>query len=361
MTQSFQAGWLPPVICPQCGAELSPALLACPGCRRLVHGEKLNNLAAEARTAEEANDVTTALQKWRDALDLLPPNSRQHATIVAKVSDLSRRVDAGAGSSPVSNTLRSPAHPKHGSSVGKALGVGGAVALLLWKFKFVLGFVLTKGKLLLLGLTKGSTFFTMLLSLGVYWTAWGWKFALGLVLSIYIHEMGHVAALMRYGMKATAPMFLPGLGAMIRLQQRPADPREDARIGLAGPLWGLGAAAGAYAVSLYTGWPSWAAIAKVGAWVNLFNLAPVWQLDGSRAFRALVRRQRWTVLAACGVMFYFTHEGLLALIGVIGVIRTLAEKNESTAEGDKVTLYQFLFLVLMLSVMTLIPVQLGPP
>jgi len=69
---------------------------------------------------------------------------------------------------------------------------------------------LGKGKLLLLGLTKSTTLFTMLLSMGVYWTAWGWRFALGLVLSIYVHEMGHVAALQRYGIKATAPMFIPG-------------------------------------------------------------------------------------------------------------------------------------------------------
>src|SRR3989454_12639768 len=81
----------------------------------------------------------------------------------------------------------------------------------------------------------------MLLSAGVYWAAWGWKFALGVVLSIYVHEMGHVQALQRYGIKATAPMFIPGVGAVVRLKQYPASPREDARVGLAGPLGGLGA------------------------------------------------------------------------------------------------------------------------
>src|SRR5439155_143942 len=83
----------------------------------------------------------------------------------------------------------------------------------------------------LLGLTKASTLFTMLLSAGVYWAAWGWKFALGVVLSIYVHEMGHVQALQRYGIKATAPMFIPGVGAVVRLKQYPASPR-DARVGL---------------------------------------------------------------------------------------------------------------------------------
>ena len=70
-----------------------------------------------------------------------------------------------------------------------------------------------KAKALLLGLTKGTTLLTMLLSLGVYWSMWGWPLRLGLVLSIYVHEMGHVIALARYGFRATAPMFIPGLGA----------------------------------------------------------------------------------------------------------------------------------------------------
>src|SRR5207253_1330115 len=108
---------------------------------------------------------------------------------------------------------------KHGSPWGKGAAGVGAVGALLAKFKFVLLFVLTKAKLLLLGLTKGGTFLSMLLSAGLYWTIWGWKFAFGLVLSIYIHEMGHVQALQRYGIKATAPMFIPGFGAVTRPQR----------------------------------------------------------------------------------------------------------------------------------------------
>src|SRR2546428_13931548 len=73
----------------------------------------------------------------------------------------------------------------------------------------------------------------MLLPMGWYGTIWGWKFARGFVVSIYIHEMGHVQALPRYGIKATAPMFIPGVGAFIRLKQYPTDRREDARVGLA--------------------------------------------------------------------------------------------------------------------------------
>ena len=100
----------------------------------------------------------------------------------------------------------------------------------------------------------------MMASFGVYWTVFGGWFALGFVLSIYIHEMGHVAALMRYGVKASAPLFIPGVGAMIRLKQGFIDPREDARVGLAGPIWGCAAALVCAATYLITDQPLWGAL-----------------------------------------------------------------------------------------------------
>src|ERR1035437_4631322 len=93
-----------------------------------------------------------------------------------------------------------------------------------WRQKVSMGagplllLALTKGKFLLLGLTKMGTLLTMLASLGVYWAMYGWAFALGLVVSIYTHEMGHVAAIRRYGFPASAPMFIPGFGAFIQLR-----------------------------------------------------------------------------------------------------------------------------------------------
>ena len=114
----------------------------------------------------------------------------------------------------------------------------------LWKFKFLAVLLLTKAKFLLLGLTKASTFFSMMAAFGVYWTVFGGWFALGFVLSIYIHEMGHVAALMRYGVPATAPLFIPGVGAVIRLRQSFINPRRRcprrpgrADLGLRAPPW----------------------------------------------------------------------------------------------------------------------------
>ena len=356
--QTFPYQPVPRLQCAGCGSELAPALLACPRCQRLVHSDRLNALAAEARAAGDAGDFTGSLVKWREALELLPVESRQHGVIRGKIDELTRKVDAtGAGDAHAPR----PARPGHGaagrhagSALGKALGVGGAAALLLWKFKFAFLFLLSKGKLLLLGLTKGGTVVSMLLSVGAYWAVFGWKFAVGIVLSIYVHEMGHVAMLTRYGVKATAPMFIPGLGAFIRLKQYPASPREEARVGLAGPIWGLGAAAAAYGTFLLTGWSYMAAIAVWGARINLFNLAPVWQLDGSHGFAALSRKQRWIVLGVMGGMLLLTTEGMLVLLLPVMLLRLVADRKDP--EGDRWAFYTFMFLVVTLSLLAAVRV-----
>jgi Zn-dependent protease len=304
-------------VCARCGTQIAPSLLGCPACGALVHAAELKRLAAEAEAAESAGDAARSLATWREALELLPSDSRQHATILARVEELSRRVDSGARTAEEQH-LRS-------KLAGKGALVLG-LALLLWKFKFVIVFLLTKGKLLLLGLTKASTLFSMVLSLGVYWALWGWKFALGLIGSIYIHEMGHVAALNRYGIKASAPMFVPGLGAFITAKQPLHSEREDAMVGLAGPLWGLGAALAALAVWRATGEPYWGVIAKVGAWINLFNLTPFWQLDGARGFRGMSRTHRSVAAAAIAAAFVLTGEGLLVLVLLAAVAKLFGDQ-----------------------------------
>jgi len=317
---------------------VAPALLACPSCQRLVHADELKRLAAAAEQATQAGDSSAALAAWREALDLLPRDSTQHQVVSARVLELSRALD------------RAPQAARQTSRLGKGAAGLGALGALLVKFKFALIFLLTKAKLLLLGLTKASTFFTMVLSAGVYWTIWGWKFALGVVLSIYVHEMGHVQALQRYGIKATAPMFIPGVGAVVRLKQYPADRREDARVGLAGPIWGLGAAVVAYAVYRATGSGIWGAIAHFGAWVNLFNLLPVWQLDGGRGFRALTRGQRWIAAAMIGAMWLLTGEGLLVLLGLAAAAS--AGFTEGADQPDPTILVQYGLLVVLLSLVS---------
>lgn len=326
--------------CPDCGSELAPGLLACPRCARLVHAEALKALAAEAERAEVAGDAAAALSAWRRALEMLPADARQHAAVLERVTALSRRAEEA---------------PARAGWAKKAAGLG-ALGLLLWKFKAVAAFVLTKGKFLLLGLTKASTFFSMILAVGAYWALWGWKFALGFVLCIYVHEMGHVWMLRRYGLAASAPLFIPGLGAFIRLRQTLTTPREDARMGLAGPLWGMAASLACLGVFAATGGAFWAALARFNAWVNLFNLLPLWQLDGSRGFRALTRAQRWIATAALAGAYLFTGDGLLLLIALVAGARTWG--GEPAREADRTALFQYVLLVLGLGTMLRVAVPL---
>lgn len=327
--------------CPSCGTEVSPSLLACPGCNRLTHAAQLASLAQQASAAQQAGEISQALACWRTALDLLPPEANQFAIIRSQIEQLGRQLDT------VDIPSQAIEPSKSRGSAGKALAGLGFLGMLIWKFKVVLLLVLSKGKLLLLGLTKSSTFFSMFAFFAAYWAAWGWPFALGIVLSIYIHEMGHVDALRRYGFQATAPMFIPGIGAMIRLRQHPANPSEDARIGLAGPLWGMGAAMACYLLYLASNVAIWAALAHLGAFINIFNLIPIGSLDGSRGFRALSRFQALLITAALGIAWFLTGEGLILIVAVVAVYRSATKAKE--VPPDRAAFAMFLLLIASLS------------
>lgn len=329
--------------CPRCGTEVAPALLACPACGWLRHADELKRLAAAADRHAAAGQLTEALAAWRAALDLLPPDSRQHGTISARIAELSRE------------GTRAPEQPK--PDWAARAGAIGVALLFLWKFKIVIAFMLTKGKLLILGLTKMSTLFSMLLSLGVYWRAFGWKWAFGVVASIYIHEMGHVAMLRHFGIPATAPMFIPGVGAVIRSRYYPTDVVADARVGLAGPIWGLGAALACYVVYVITDLPAWGALAEIGAWINLFNLTPVWQLDGAHGFRALTRQQRWLATGAIAVAWWMSAKGLLILLLIFAA--AAAGLGKPADQPDRRALVEYVVLIAALTALATIPIPIA--
>ncbi len=320
--------------CAKCGTELAPHALACPACGVLVHANKLKELAASADAAVAAGELVQARELWERVLRFLPPDSGQYAQIRGRIGELAKRIEEAA-----------PANEKRSRTAGGSWwkkGIGGAVAVVL--------LVLGKLKFLLLGLTKASTLFSMFAFFGVYWSTHGWPLALGLVISIYIHEMGHVAMLRRLGIAASAPMFIPGIGALVLLQEHVADPLADADIGLAGPIWGLGAGLAALAVYAVTKVPVWLAIAELNGYVNLFNLIPVWQLDGSRGFHALSRWERWVVVAVVALAFLLTGQKLLIIVGAVAVWRAV---QREVGPGSGRVLATFVVLVAALSWMAM--------
>jgi Zn-dependent protease len=322
--------------CVRCDTELAPALLSCPSCHTLIHSETLKELAATAERAVAEGRFEDARAAWFRAIELLPPNSTQLPLIHARIADLTARINRD--DTPIPAASASGTWWKQG---GAALA-----AILLFSFG--------KLKFLLLGLTKASTFFSMFAFFGFYWTEFGWRLAAGLAISLYIHEMGHVHMLRRLGIDAGAPLFIPGFGAFVMLKQHVTDALTDAKIGLAGPAWGLGAGLAAYGVFRATGAPIWAAIAQLTGLLNLFNLIPIWQLDGSRGFHALNTMQRWAAVVSIGVVFWMTGVKLLVLVGAVGIFRAW-EGRESESEGGVLT--AFVVLTLAHALLAAIPVS----
>ena len=315
--------------CVRCGTGLPPDALACPACATLRHADALKRLAIDAESAQRTGALDAARERWSQALALLPADAEQHEIVRQKIAAL-ERPDAPGGAPPRVEPER--------SWWGRGLaGIVTVVALLAGKLKF-----------LLLGLTKIGTFASMFAFFGVYWSIYGWPLALGLVLSIYIHEMGHVAMLRRLGIAAGAPLFIPGVGAVVMLKQHVSDPIDDARIGLAGPVWGLGAALAALAVHALTHARIWLAISELTAFLNLFNLIPIWQLDGSRGFHALSRSDRWMVVAAVASAFLLTGQTMLLIVGGVAVWRAL---QRDAGPGHGRTLATFVGLVFALSIL----------
>jgi Zn-dependent protease len=147
-----------------------------------------------------------------------------------------------------------------------------------------------KAKVLFLALIKVkavATLGTMFISIVAYAVAFGWPFAVGFVLLLFIHEMGHVIQLRREGVEASAPIFIPFVGALIAVKSLGKDAAAEARVGLAGPILGTLATLIPLAIWLATGSDLWRALAYIGFFINLINLLPVLPLDGGRAMAVL--------------------------------------------------------------------------
>jgi Zn-dependent protease len=300
-----------------------------------VHRRELEAIAETAEQASTRGDIGEALATWRKALPLLPSESKQHARITGLMRELREQLDRGvpAQAAPTSGDNAQAVVPAAPVKAGwrRYWGAGGSLlAFLLLKLKSIWLLLLTGWKPLLMGLTKLTTIWSMLLSVGVYWGLYGWRFALGLVLCIYVHEIGHVVALKRLGIAAGPPMFIPGFGAVVRLKEYPADVDEDAQVGLAGPRWGLGVSVFVYLLARVTHSGALSAIADTSAWINLFNLIPIPPLDGGRGFRALSNQQRLVCAAVLGAVYLFTSQAFVGIIALLALARGFEKRPGAT-------------------------------
>jgi Zn-dependent protease len=210
-------------------------------------------------------------------------------------------------------------------------GLLAAVVFAAAKLKAIL-LLLPKIKVLT---TSGS----MLVSVAAYSLIWGWKFAIGFVVLLFVHEMGHVIALRREGVQASAPLFIPFLGALVWAKSLGGNALAEARVGLAGPILGTIGAAACLPVAWLTGADMWTALAFTGFFLNLFNLLPVTPLDGGRAMAALAPWMWFVGLGAVIALAFAFPNPIVLIIAVVGAFDVYGRWTRRRRGGHEARAY----------------------
>lgn len=224
-------------------------------------------------------------------------------------------------------TTSSPA-PKRAGFIALFIKLGGKLFSLL--LKLVKG--LKAGKIALAG---GS--------FAAYAVLFSWQFALVLIASLLFHEMGHMWAMRRYGMKTKGIYLIPFLGAAAVAEDRFPSRKAELNIALMGPVWGAGMALAAYVTYLATGEALFAALAGWMAMLNLFNLLPINPLDGGRVMKSVAYSVSsrlgsaflWSGIAAGFYAAWRFNLGLLWLLIIAGVVELLQEQKRVRRVQDR--------------------------
>lgn len=202
-----------------------------------------------------------------------------------------------------------------------------ALGLLIWKAKFIL-VAIFKFKIF-------TTSASMLVSVAAYALFWGWKFAVGFVLLLFVHELGHYLEARRQGLNVSAPMFIPFLGAAILLRENPLNAWREALVAFAGPVVGSLGAAAVWYVGEQQDSQFLLALAFTGFLVNLFNLIPVVPLDGGR-IAAAIHPAVWILgfIGLVGLLFLAPNPLLLLIVVIVG-FELWRRWQERGIEGSK--------------------------
>ena len=229
-------------------------------------------------------------------------------------------------SAPPQPQLHSPTAPRQRRGAGGI--AGGLVAALAAFFKY--------GIVALKFVKIGPTVISMIIAFGIYLLFFGPWFALGVVLLILVHEMGHLLFSYLEGVPMSLPVFLGPFGAFTQIRGPVRDARQEAIIALGGPLVGTVAAILLYlfATTMQPGTTQafLFALAYFGCFINLFNLIPMSPLDGGRIANAI---SRWMNVVGLVIMlgFFLLFGNPFALILlVIGGITTV-QRFRNAARG----------------------------
>jgi Zn-dependent protease len=233
---------------------------------------------------------------------------------------------------------RAPASDTVGSRLKKALGPLAAAGILIAKFFAKLKFfILPALKFLPILLKSGGT---MLLMIWIYTQMWGWRFAVGFVLLLLVHECGHLLVAKKFGLKVSAPVFIPFMGAFIALKDAPRNAWMEACVGIGGPMLGTFGALVCNLLGEAFDAPIFIALAWFGYFLNLFNLTPVGMLDGGRIVTAL---SRWLWIPGFAVLVWFGWKypnfivWLMVFLSVPRIISLFRKRTEEEQRYFEVT------------------------
>jgi len=177
----------------------------------------------------------------------------------------------------------------------------------------ILGVLFAAGKLGKV-LTTGGT---MILSVGAYALIWGWRYAVGLVGLIFVHEMGHYLAARQRGLEVGAPTFIPFVGAWVALKDLPHDVETEAYIGIAGPVVGTLGAMAVYWLARAEDSQLLLAVAYGGFFINLFNLIPLSPFDGGRITAIISPRVWFLGVPILAGLFFWRPSPMLLLVALL--------------------------------------------
>ena len=261
--------------------------------------------------------------------------------------------------------------PADSGSTARKAGVGlAALAALALKFGKLVPLALKS----LAGLLKlGNvlpTAVSMAVTVWAYAQIWGWWFALGFVLLILVHELGHAAVMKAKGLRTSPIVFVPFVGALIAVKDQFRDALVESETAYGGPAAGALAATACFVGWRLTGHEFLLNLSYLGFLLNLFNLLPVSPLDGGRIVTA-VSPALWLVgLVAAGALAFRSGHPLLMVIAVLGALRAWrtwrsrgadqpAAYFEVPARARALMALAYFGLCAYLGVMTMVAVELG--
>jgi len=180
------------------------------------------------------------------------------------------------------------------------------------------------------------TLVSMLVSIAAYSWLFGWILATGIILILFIHELGHVLMALILKIRIGYPIFYPGVGAIIDLHQSALPPTDNALLGISGPIFGTIASATCWGIFALTGVHYWAELAFMGMLLNLFNLIPLGEMDGGRISTVL---SRWLCIPGyllLGALAWFVRTPivLLSLLVMLPTVVEVFKKKQHRSTAD---------------------------